>query len=212
MDKNPHLLGEPDEFIEANLGLAHTVAWGFIKAARKNMNIKFEKDDFMSIAYLALVKAYQRFNPTGHQNPDGGQIKFSTFAIPTIRGEIMQQTRDKGYMIKNNRIDKTPIDVDSVDRPLAEGGNTTLGDIIETGSNNGEQIVIMDFLSQIGPRLRKIYGLRTIGYKQKEVAKIMGTSQVNIGRMETYLYESARQYGCGMDLKIRKRYRKQEIM
>ena len=209
MDKNPHLLGEPDEFIEANLGLAHTVAWGFIKAARKNMNIKFEKDDFMSIAYLALVKAYQRFNPTGHQGIDGKSIKFSTFAVPTIRGEIMQQTRDKGFMIKHKRTDNTPIDVDSLDRPLAEGGNTTVGDMIQLGYDSNEQIVIIkDFLDQIGPRLLRIYELRVSGFNQREIGKIMGTSVSNIGRMETYLYESARQYGRGMDLKIRKRYRK----
>jgi len=212
MDKNPHLPGEPDEFIKANLGLARKIAWGWVPYVQRNENIKFDKDDILSISYIGLIKAYQGFDPTKFIGKDGGNIKFSTYATAVINGEIRRHIRDMGNIIKRSRTDKMPIDVDSLDRPLAEGGNITLGDIIETGSNNGEQIVIMDFLSQIGPRLRKIYGLRTIGYKQKEVAKIMGTSQVNIGRMETYLYESARQYGCGMDLKIRKRYRKQEIM
>lgn len=74
MKPNPHLPGTPDEFIEQNLGLARTVAWGFFKKARNNENIRFDKDDFMSIAYIGLIKAYQKF---GVSNIDGGEFRLN---------------------------------------------------------------------------------------------------------------------------------------
>jgi len=58
MDKNPYLDGTPEQFIENNLGLAHKVAWKWIPYVQRNENIKFDKDDLVSIAYMGreLVK------------------------------------------------------------------------------------------------------------------------------------------------------------
>lgn len=207
MDKNPHLPGTPDEFIEQNLGLAHMVAWKFINKSRKNESIKFDKDDFVSIAYIGLIKAYQRFDPTKFTGTSGEPIKFSTYAMPTIRGEILRQTRDYGHTIRN-RIDDTLINVDSLDRFVSDDERVTLGEIVQTASYEiEEQVITNDFLNQISPRLREVYKLRAMDLSQGEAGKIVGVSQVSIGRMELYMFESARLYGQGISLGSRTLYR-----
>lgn len=206
MQPNPHIPGTPDEFIEQNLGLARTVAWGFFKKARNNENIRFDKDDFMSIAYLGLIKAYQKFDPTRFAGINGEQVKFSTFAVPVIRGEIMKQTRDFGNIIRNRG---KVVSVDSLDLPLTEGENKTLGDVVQIGSYDIEEsVIVSDFLSQVGPRLQRVHKLRALGLRQREIGKIMGISQVQIGRMELYMLESARMYGLGCEIETRTGYRR----
>jgi len=208
MQTNPYLPGTPDEYIQANMNLAQYVAWEFIKKAGKDESLKFDKDDYLSIAYIGLVKAYKGYNPTGFTGTDGDPIKFSTYAVQKIRGEILRHIRDYGRTIRRGRESSNFLDVDSLDCPLTEGENRTLGDVIELRHYDyGEQVVVRDFLSQIGPRLRRVYKLREMGLSQQEVGDAMGISQVSIGRMERYLLESARQYGLNMDLGERTMYR-----
>ena len=48
-----------------------------------------ELDDLIQIGYIGLLKAARRFDP------ERG-LKFSTYAVPMIAGEIRSQLRDKG--------------------------------------------------------------------------------------------------------------------
>ena len=48
-------------------------------------------DDLMQIGYMGLMKAVQRFEP------ERG-LKFSTYAVPVITGEIRSQLRDQGTL------------------------------------------------------------------------------------------------------------------
>lgn len=50
-------------------------------------------DDLRQIAYIGLLKAIERFDPTAG-------AKFMTYATPTIVGEIKRHFRDKGWMLK----------------------------------------------------------------------------------------------------------------
>ena len=53
-------------------------------------------EDLRQVAYLALTKAAQRFDPeSGHD--------FLSFCVPTVRGEVRRHFRDHGWMIRPPR-------------------------------------------------------------------------------------------------------------
>ena len=75
-----------DELIEAHLRLAEHLA-------RRFANRGVALDDLIQVASLGLVKAVERFEP------DRG-LEFSTFATPTIVGELKRHFRDKGWAVR----------------------------------------------------------------------------------------------------------------
>ena len=50
-------------------------------------------DDLIQVGYLGLLKAIDRFDP------DRG-LEFTTYATPTILGEIKRHFRDKGWSVR----------------------------------------------------------------------------------------------------------------
>ena len=71
-----------EEFINKNLGLVHA-------CARRFFGKGIEYDDLYSAGCMGIVKAYDRFD-----NSRG--VKFSTYAVPVIIGEIKRLFRDDG--------------------------------------------------------------------------------------------------------------------
>ncbi len=61
--------------------------------SKKYINKGIEYDDIFQVACLALVYAVDRFDPTKG-------FEFSSFATPTIVGEIKKYFRDKGWTIR----------------------------------------------------------------------------------------------------------------
>jgi len=95
-DKNPELLvlaknGDSDamnELIEMNLPLVSSIS-------KKFLNRGYDYEDIFQIGSIGLVKAINNFDLTYN-------VKFSTYAVPMIIGEIKRFLRDDG-MIKVSR-------------------------------------------------------------------------------------------------------------
>lgn len=71
-----------EEFINKNLGLVHA-------CARRFFGKGIEYDDLYSAGCMGIIKAYDRFDRSRG-------VKFSTYAVPVILGEIKRLFRDDG--------------------------------------------------------------------------------------------------------------------
>lgn len=81
---NEHL-GDLDEFTENNWRLIHSVCQRYTNILKRN---NLEYDDIFQIATLGFMKAYERFDPIAYD------VKFSTYCVPMIMGEIRRFLRD----------------------------------------------------------------------------------------------------------------------
>jgi RNA polymerase sigma-B factor len=75
-----------DEIVGSQVGLAEYLARRF-----KNRGEPIE--DLIQVALLGLLKAVERFDPSRG-------LEFSTFATPTIVGELKRHFRDKGWAVR----------------------------------------------------------------------------------------------------------------
>ena len=75
-----------NELVERHMGLAAHVARRFGRRGPSD-------DDLRQVAFLALVKAVDRFEPDRH-------VAFSTFAGRTIEGEIKRHFRDHTWTVR----------------------------------------------------------------------------------------------------------------
>src|SRR4051812_8557806 len=74
-----------DAMVDRYLPLARHLARGYRGGA--------DIDDLEQVASLGLLKAIERFDP-------GRGLAFSTFAVPTIRGELRRYFRDHGWAVR----------------------------------------------------------------------------------------------------------------
>ena len=75
-----------DELVEEHAGLAYFLA-------RRFRNRGVDDDDLEQVALVGLLKAVERFDP-------GRGVQFSTFATPTIQGELKRHFRDRGWTVR----------------------------------------------------------------------------------------------------------------
>lgn len=215
-----------DTLVHNNMGLV----WSIV---RRFANRGYEMEDLFQIGSIGLLKAIDNFDTSY-------DVKFSTYAVPLITGEIKRFLRDDG-MLKVSRSmkenawkisraaekwqntygrdatlaelsDETGIpaedivlslsastEVDSLYRPVpgAEGKEITLQEQIRDEKNEMEREVNHIFLEQLlhtldGKERSLIYMRYFQERTQADVAKVFGTTQVQVSRMEKKLLAKMR--------------------
>ena len=167
----------------------------------------------MQIGYIGLIKAARRFEP------ERG-LKFSTYAVPVIAGEIKSQLRDQGAVKMSRDLKADILTIRKAESSFiaAKGNSPRISDLAERTGLDCERVKevliasdrlknIEDFESSglweddeeakikridlfsgidgLPPQHKKLILLRY--YKdltQKQAAKIMGMSQVQLCRTE----------------------------
>lgn len=214
-----------EKLIEENSPLIKSVVKRFL-------NKGVEYDDLYQLGSLGFLKAINNFDVNFG-------VKFSTYAVPMIAGEIKRYMRDTGVMkisrgiktlsFKVNKFveefslehSRAPtveeiadyFNVTSQDVVLAldssrqmvslnidvsdgEGKEQSLEEKVSEGNpfeTVVDNMVLYSAITKLSDREKKIVILRYFRDKtQKEVASVLGVSQVQISRLETKIIEKIR--------------------
>lgn len=84
-DGDPRRQDLREALVELHAGLAHSIARRFSRRGQPD-------DDLAQVAMLGLLKSVDRFDPSR-------PVEFSSFATPTIRGEIRRHFRDTSWAV-----------------------------------------------------------------------------------------------------------------
>jgi RNA polymerase sigma-B factor len=112
-----------DKLVSAHLGLAHQLARRFANRGEPH-------DDLVQVASLALINAVNRFEP------ERG-VRFSTFAVACIVGELKRHFRDRGWAVKApRRVQELYLELGhDIDRLVQEHGRApTVAELAETAA------------------------------------------------------------------------------
>ncbi len=116
--------------IEKNLGLVHHIV-------RRFAGRGYDLEDLFQIGTIGLIKAIDKFDlKLG--------VKFSTYAVPMITGEIKRFLRDDGLVKVSRTIKENGLKVSCARQKLqaAEGREPTLQEIMAETALSSEEIVI----------------------------------------------------------------------
>ncbi len=125
--------GDPairDSLVERALPLAHQVARRYMRGGEPF-------DDLLQVARLGLVKAVDRFDPAR-------EVAFSTYAVPTMVGEIKRHFRDTGWALHLPRsLQERVLKVEQSEKFLSGrmGRNPTVAELAEHAEMDQELVL-----------------------------------------------------------------------
>lgn len=135
-----------EQLIEENMGLVYTVVQRFLGRG-------CDREDLIQIGSIGLIKAIDHFDCNF-------EVRFSTYAVPMIAGEIRRFLRDDG-MIKVSRLLKEVAAKAYHSRELLEkrnGREPTMEEISEeTGISMEELVLAMDAVAGVESLSQTIY-------------------------------------------------------
>ena len=124
---DPKLRGE---LIEDYLWLARHLARRFQGRGEPS-------DDLLQVASFALVKAVDRFDPQQH-------VRFSTFAMPTILGELRRHFRDRTWSMRvSRRLKDLHLELRSATESLTHelGRSPTVDELADALDTTAEEVL-----------------------------------------------------------------------
>ena len=92
--KDLRLTREQQVLASTNLNLARDIAWKY----QRSTNIEYHILE--SAAFEGLCQAAARYDPNLLNEQTGKSMKFSSLAVPYIRGSILHYIRDKTYSMR----------------------------------------------------------------------------------------------------------------
>ncbi len=122
--------GARDELVERMLPVVRQLARRYQRGGE-------QLDDLVQVASLGLLKAIDRFDPAR-------ETAFSSFAVPTILGELKRHFRDKGWSVRVPRdLQEMAVRVDRVADEMSReiGRAPTPGEIAERTGASLEQVL-----------------------------------------------------------------------
>lgn len=119
-----------ERLVEKNLGLIRSVLRGF-------MNRGYESDDLFQIGSMGLLKAIDKFDHSFG-------VRFSTYAVPMIVGEIKRFLRDDGLIKVSRSLKQTAAQAKGIEESLFKkfGREPTIEEIAEEMDMSKEDIVM----------------------------------------------------------------------
>jgi RNA polymerase sporulation-specific sigma factor len=116
--------------IEKNMGLVHHIARRFIGRG-------CEADDLLQIGTIGLMKAIDKFDLSF-------EVKFSTYAVPMISGEIKRFLRDDGIIKISRTLKENNYKIKRAAERLAQvyGRDATLAELSQETGILAEDIVL----------------------------------------------------------------------
>lgn len=119
-----------DQLVAANLRLA-------LHLARRFDHRGVAIDDLEQVASLGLLRAIDRFDPTRG-------LEFSSFATPTILGELKRHFRDKGWAVRvPRRVQELHLRLNQlvVERTHELGRSPTIGELAVAARASEEEVL-----------------------------------------------------------------------
>lgn len=158
-----------DKLVTDNLRLVYYL----YEKLTKNKLTRQYKDDIISEGMVGLVKAAKTFD-------DKRKIKFGTYASRCITNEMLMFIRRMNKQLPHEVSLYTPIGKD------ADGHTLCYADVLADESDAPESCILTaavdKFLAKQSEIDREIVNAMRQGYKQKEVADIVGLRQPTVSR------------------------------
>ena len=118
------------ELIEAHLGLVEYLARRFAGRGEP-------LEDLVQVGTIGLVKAVDRFDPDR-------EVEFSTYATPTIVGELKRHFRDKGWAVRvPRRLQELNLQLGEIIGKLSQelGRSPTVSEMAEAAGTSEEEVL-----------------------------------------------------------------------
>ncbi|MDD7402359.1 MAG: SigB/SigF/SigG family RNA polymerase sigma factor [Butyribacter sp.] len=135
-----------NRMVEENVGLV----WNIVK---RFTGRGYDKEDIFQIGCIGLIKAIDHFDMNY-------QVRFSTYAVPMIAGEIKRFLRDDGMIKVSRTLKENGWKVKRVAENLSQelGRNATIDEIAAATELSTEEIVLaMEANSEVDSIYRPVY-------------------------------------------------------
>jgi RNA polymerase sigma-B factor len=160
-----------DRLVDLHAPLAYGLASRFLHRGEST-------DDLQQVALLALVKAVERFEPRRG-------LQFSTFATPTVLGELKRHFRDKAWVIRlPRRLHDRYLSVQRARDDLAQelGRSPTIPELAQRVGNSPEEI--LETLEAGDARAVRSLDTPIAGSDDRELSETLGGSDDRLAGVE----------------------------